>query len=265
MSSILRRQYLRIEQAVYKGGINVALTNVEKSDWYKEFRQEVEDALYEQIKEVATEDNVNNLTLFAKKESSLKDNIVSYLISIGTKVELFNFLIKAGEHGGQAALDKIGIVGTFVMKNQDLLDYFEDHTRLLIDSVDDYTKEWIAGQIQHGVDNFMTPDEIASTLIDEGLGISGVRADRIVLTETANAMSVVELEAAARNGVTEMIWRTSVDDRVCPICLPLEGEKVNIGQLFGGEYDAPPAHVSCRCFMEEVIPKDLPNNVWLGT
>ena len=254
----------RIEKAVYDTGINVALYYVENSKWYKKFLNQTRVGLFKQIEHVATEENVNNLLMFTK--TILEDNVTSYIISVSEFINLTEFLNLTGREGGQAAVDKLGIDGTFVLKNQKLIDYFDDHSRLIINSVDSTTKEWVARQIQFGKDNLMSPREIVDLLIDEGKAISKVRAERIVLTETANAMMVVELETAKRNGIVEAIWRTSIDDRVCPICLPLEGSKVKIGQNFGGGVAHPPAHVNCRCFVEEVIPDDWDSGegVWLG-
>jgi len=47
-------------------------------------------------------------------------------------------------------------------------------------------------------------------------------------------------------------WWTNNDDRVCPICGPLHEEVVDIDENFvslGVEYQQPPAHVFCRCWM----------------
>lgn len=48
-------------------------------------------------------------------------------------------------------------------------------------------------------------------------------------------------------------WWTNNDDRVCPICGPLHGDVVDVDKLFiggdGVEYEKPPAHVFCRCWM----------------
>lgn len=47
-------------------------------------------------------------------------------------------------------------------------------------------------------------------------------------------------------------WFTNNDDRVCPICRPLNDKSVEVTQKFiggdGQEYNNPPAHVGCRCW-----------------
>jgi hypothetical protein len=47
-------------------------------------------------------------------------------------------------------------------------------------------------------------------------------------------------------------WITTPDDRICPICEPMDGQQRLRGDLFvssfnGQVYERPPAHVLCRC------------------
>jgi len=50
-------------------------------------------------------------------------------------------------------------------------------------------------------------------------------------------------------------WETNNDDLVCDICRPLNGVEVEIDEPFvndetGDEFDCPPGHVNCRCWMD---------------
>lgn len=249
----------RIENVIYKQGINVALYHVENSDWYKQFMEDTQSAISTQVKQVAKQSHIDNLLLFTKaKETnpSLVAQIGALMQDLAELIGLNEFLIRAGVEGGQAFFDKTGIESQFVMKNPELIAYFEDHSRLLIDSVDNTTKEWIANKIQEGKDQLLDAREIVNSILDETEVFSRFRAETIVLTETANAMMITELAVAKEYGIKEIIWRTSIDDRVCPICLPLEGERTAIGKSFPDGYNHPPAHPRCRCFVEEVIPED---------
>lgn len=271
MKSYLRNTRLRIEKFVYEKGTNVALYNAEHSKEYQAFEKDVRNTLMAQIEYIADyKDKLPLLISLAKIATGgpLVDQVgvLLAITSLSNGVDLAAYLVWAGTQGGQAALDKLGITGVFGLKDQRLVDYFSEYSNLIIDSVDKYTKEWIASKIQQGKDQGMTPFEIMQLLIDEGKGITALRAERIVLTETANAMKVIENEAASRYGITEMIWHTSLDERVCPICLPLEGERKKIGDVYSGGYDGPPAHVSCRCYEEEVVSDNwvVPDTIWLG-
>lgn len=259
---------LRLEKVIYSSRINIALVDAEESKTYTSFVKKAGEALYAPIKEVASQD-IDRFILLAKASTT-----PALITAISVIVEEFSFdaldvlpfLIWAGQQGGQAALDKLQIEGNFVLKNKELVNYFSDHQKLLIQTVDETTKKWIAGKIQEGKDNLLTPQQIADSLISEGKKISKERAKMIAITETASAMTKVEIEAAMRYGITQKIWRTSRDDGVDPICLDLEGKIADIDGLFQGEFDGPPAHPNCRCFIEEVVPEnwEMPSKVWLG-
>ncbi len=45
-------------------------------------------------------------------------------------------------------------------------------------------------------------------------------------------------------------WFTLRDDDVCPICEPLDGQVIPLTDSFDGQWSEPPAHFSCRCFIE---------------
>lgn len=267
----LRNTRLQVEKFVYSKGTNVALYNAEHSATYQNFQKDVYSALYGQIIAIANyKEQLPFLMSLAKKKTTSAELLaqISVLIEkdpLEKRIALELYLIWAGEQGGQAFLDKTGLGGTFGLKDQELIDYFADYSKLTIDSVDEYTKEWIALKIQEGKDQGLSPFQIQQMLEDEGKGISKIRAERIVLTETARAMSTIELEAARRNNILEKIWRTSIDERVCEICFPLEGERKKINELFSIGVEAPPAHVSCRCYFEDVIPDTWQlDKVWLG-
>ena len=56
-----------------------------------------------------------------------------------------------------------------------------------------------------------------------------------------------ELEGAHK------VWRTAEDERVCPVCAPLDGKSLPITAQFGtesGDFFVPPLHVNCRCDVE---------------
>lgn len=269
----LKNTRLSIEKFVYEKGTNVALYNVEHSKKYKSFQKAVERSLMGQIKYIADyKDTLPLLMSLAKAASEPLINQVSVLlaqVSLGNDIDLKAYLVWAGTQGGQAGLDKLGIDGIFGLKNEALINYFGNYSNLLIDQVDDYTKKWIANKIQEGKDQGKTPFEIQQSLIDDGKSITAIRAERIVLTETAKAMTKIELEVAQRTNIKRKIWRTSRDERVCPICGDggLADREVGILESFVGGYEGPPAHVSCRCYLEEVIPEGwvIPEKVWLGT
>ena len=48
-------------------------------------------------------------------------------------------------------------------------------------------------------------------------------------------------------------WYTNMDDKVCPICAPMEGQEVPVGEPFiggdGEQYERPKAHIGGMCWM----------------
>jgi SPP1 gp7 family putative phage head morphogenesis protein len=87
-------------------------------------------------------------------------------------------------------------------------------------------------------------------------------------TEVTRMYAEGNLQAWKSTGlVTEKIWQTANDERVCPICGPLHGTTVGIDSGWsmdaGGEIVssyggllAPPAHNRCRCWLAPVVSED---------
>ena len=84
------------------------------------------------------------------------------------------------------------------------------------------------------------------------------RAETISRTETIRAANQGNLEAwkqASEKGEFDrndasVVWIVTPDDRLCPICAPLSGQEIKMGEKFEtelGAVDAPPAHPNCRC------------------
>lgn len=256
----------RLEKTIRGNGINVELYHAENSNEYKDFQSKLEDSLNKQIQSVATLRLVNSFLIFTKSNDPLVNHIGSYLKSIKDLIDFANFLMQMGERGGKGAVDKLGIDGVFTLSNPAVREFFDNRNNLIIQSVDNTTKDWIASKIQQGKDEKKTPQEIVDMLLADGKGLSKDRAKMIVLTETANALVSVEIEAYRRYDIQEIVWKTSIDDRVCPICLPLEGTVIKINGSFPDGIEHPPAHPNCRCFIQSVIPRDWkePSPVWLG-
>lgn len=103
------------------------------------------------------------------------------------------------------------------------------------------------------------------------------RAEVIARNETVYAIKSGRLEQdealAEKYGLNvELVWRTSGDSKVCPICAAMAGETVTLGKAFadtvktadgeilGWEHSSwndngriPDAHVNCRCYFDEVL------------
>lgn len=78
------------------------------------------------------------------------------------------------------------------------------------------------------------------------------RALSIARTETLNAATAGQQqlwrEAAKRGDIdksSKRVWITAQDERLCPLCAPMDGETVGIFEGFS--LGDPPAHTNCRC------------------
>ncbi|HXG69874.1 MAG TPA: phage minor head protein [Gemmatimonadaceae bacterium] len=91
------------------------------------------------------------------------------------------------------------------------------------------------------------------------------RAVTIARTETVRASSAGQQAAwdsARADGLlpsnTLKEWQAAEDERLCPICSALDGQKVPLNDAFqssNGALDGPPAHQQCRCRTSLVFPK----------
>lgn len=105
------------------------------------------------------------------------------------------------------------------------------------------------------IDFSESPDMTMNQLTDRIAPIFGAdRASNIAITETTRAYALGNKEAWAQSKVTEGVrWNTANDELVCPICGPLNQQTVEIGGMFPGNIDNPPAHPRCRCWLTPVV------------
>lgn len=85
------------------------------------------------------------------------------------------------------------------------------------------------------------------------------RAELIARTETMTALNegrAAMIQEVVETGLvleTELIktWATAKDERVCPVCGPMDGESIGRNETFvlpdATEIEQPPAHPNCRC------------------
>jgi len=90
-----------------------------------------------------------------------------------------------------------------------------------------------------------------------------MRSLRIAVTEITNAYATAEqlageqLQSEFPDVRVIKRWWTNNDDLVCPICGPLHGKIVGIGEKFSTDLgddnivvnERPPAHPNCRCWL----------------
>ena len=76
------------------------------------------------------------------------------------------------------------------------------------------------------------------------------RARLIAATEVTRAFAEAAHQVAQEvEVIKEEVWNTAKDERVCPICGPLNGERKPVDGTFTGGLSGPPAHPNCRCWI----------------
>lgn len=111
---------------------------------------------------------------------------------------------------------------------------------------DDLGKE-ITRHITEGVLNNESVSEMTKRL-RQSFGEGRNRAETFVRTETMYAYNTAAKAQYQKYGVEMVEWLTADDERTCPRCGPLNGEKFKVG-----EAPQTPLHPNCRCVLLPVI------------
>jgi SPP1 gp7 family putative phage head morphogenesis protein len=153
----------------------------------------------------------------------------------------------------QLAPRRVGF--TFDASNPEALAWAKEHAAELVQGISETTREEIRSLIEDVFADTAPADEL-SDAIAEAIG-DDARAEVIARTETMKASNEGVQEAwnqavdeGLLTGKELQVWIVTDDDRLCPICEPLDGETAAIDGEFesdGETYDGPPAHPNCRC------------------
>lgn len=218
-------------QAQKESFINPARQADDAVDW---FRQEFEQAMSE-----------------LRFSDSLRDNVRDALFEstdLGIRIAV-------------RQLDTVGIGFDWTIANEDARQWAQNWVGQLIANIDSTTIRMTRSAVANWIDDGRSLD----ALIEELAPIYGAdRAELIASTEVTRAYAEGNFQAYSESGVVQRWeWRTAMDERVCPICGPLHGVQLTMGESFTGfvpddirirdDISAPPAHPRCRCWVVPVI------------
>lgn len=168
-------------------------------------------------------------------------------------------LIQSVDLGVSVAVAQFASIGygfDWTLANDDARKWAEQHVGTLIRDIDRTTLERTRRAVAAWVEN----GEPLPRLVEELTPIFGpARAELIASTEVTRAYAEGNRQAYRASGVvTRWQWRTSEDERVCPVCGPLADTVVQIDSDFSGflpdnvrrgAVTMPPAHPRCRCWV----------------
>jgi SPP1 gp7 family putative phage head morphogenesis protein len=173
-------------------------------------------------------------------------------------------IIGAGAVVGEAALPPAyRLLINWDLVNDNAIDYLRRYRLSTIHGIMESTRERSMNIVEQWIQSGERLDVLTAQL--EHL-FDARRAETIAVTEVTRIYS--EGNQAAWKSTDGLVagnrWSTAMDEKVCPVCAPLDGVVANLGDGFGidenGEGVAdtegilgPPAHVNCRCWLTPVL------------
>lgn len=149
-------------------------------------------------------------------------------------------------------MEQVGISFDYTMVLDEALEWARAYSYELIDGIEATGRDLVSRAVTRFIEGGRPLEELAGELAEL---YSGPRAAMIASTETTRAFYEGQAASFRASGVIQkMEWRTSRDERVCPICGPLHGKRAKLGEKFSGAY-TPPAHPRCRCWIAPVVER----------
>lgn len=143
----------------------------------------------------------------------------------------------------------------FDVTNPKAVAWIKAHAAETITGISDATRDAIRDVVEEAFTAQFDVDDLAAEI--ETLIGDKDRAESIARTETMRASNEGQVQAwdqateqGLLTGTESKEWITTPDDRLCPVCAPMDGETVALGDRFdvdGESIDSPPAHPNCRC------------------
>lgn len=173
---------------------------------------------------------------------------------------------------GDVADEITNLLGRDVFISEGLTERLQNRASDLVKGYDAYTRKAMTEVLENT--QGLSANEIKQRLAQV---MPTSRAESIARNETVYAIKSGRLEQdqalAEKYGLNvKLVWRTSGDKDVCPICAAMEGKTVDLGQAFADSVETndgevlsweqskwndngkiPDAHVNCRCYFDEEL------------
>lgn len=177
-----------------------------------------------------------------------------------TEKKIFTMFVGAMAHGAQLFAENITLEIDWTQYSQEASDLVRSYMFGADGWLATLDKTTLKG-LRQQLTNFVEIQGYTVGDVMAGLPFEDYRVQRIAVTEitrlygTAEQLAGEELQRLYPDVLVIKTWYTNEDEksRECEICDPLHGKSIPIAELFidvfGDVYDAPPAHVNCRCWM----------------
>lgn len=254
-----------------KAKINISVENAMELKEYKTFHKDVAKALDKQIKPYMKEKRIKDIISTLKKVDrrdvalTIATSFIIFKLAFdGEEDAIKDFLKWATVIGGTDALTRLGISDTsFTGDSDEVIKIIDDRLDFFTKQIDQTTMEWLAMNIELGINQDLSASEIAQ-MIGEGKDDLITRRSAIIAeTELVSIVGETVLLVFKNNGVKQVRWITVGDERTCQICMGNEGDGwIKISESFSSGVETTPAHILCRCYLEpKTTNKD---KVWRG-
>jgi SPP1 gp7 family putative phage head morphogenesis protein len=173
----------------------------------------------------------------------------------GEREKLFNILFPlvqdAALIGAENAISELGIGVDWQLVNKAVKKWAKKYSGELVGGITDTTKDILQKKLADWIES---GKPLGDLIKDIEPMFDAPRAKMIATTEVTKAFSEGNQASWKASEVVDgKKWMTAQDDLVCPICGPLSEVEADLNGDFEGEYDGPPAHPNCRCWLSPVI------------
>lgn len=208
-----------LEDFFYKIRVNIALRDVLKSDQYLSVAKMFASAIKKQLLMYTKKEVISDIVgLYIEKGIKVVDNPEIYdgvmrhwvyLLAILDQEEFNDYLIYASTKGGQAALDKLKTDKTFLLTAESSIDNIKSNVTQSILLIEQTTQLWLTKMIKDGLNENLSPEEIAKLIKSVVNRTATNRGDLIAEHEAALALGEMEIEVYRRSDVQLVRWITA--------------------------------------------------------
>jgi SPP1 gp7 family putative phage head morphogenesis protein len=197
-------------------------------------------------------------------------NQLDYLTDAGTEAEIRRRIASIGDDElrlavegllrdsagrgvrmGAQTLERVMGGVNWMLPHSEAMGWAHSYSYELVSYINSNSRQFLAEALAEWVRTGGPMGDLVATLAPR-FGI--VRAEMIAVTESTRAYAEGSRLEYRQMGIRRVQWLTNRDDRVCPICLPLDNQIIDIDQGIPG-IGFPPAHVNCRCFIAPVVER----------